>query len=103
MQFIHGKCAGTSERFQKGNLESRMGQTRDISEWASFVKDGIQQARQLAWDKSAKSRPNYNGVEKAVDEFTTRKLYKKLSQKQPMQAGALRSIITDGVWYPQRA
>eukprot|EP00972_Heterocapsa_arctica_P052397 7710271-Heterocapsa_arctica.AAC.1 len=30
-------------------------------------------------------------------------LYNKLTQKQPMQAGALHTIITDGVWYPQRA
>eukprot|EP00972_Heterocapsa_arctica_P038385 5652223-Heterocapsa_arctica.AAC.1 len=38
-----------------------------------------------------------------MDEFTTRKLYNYRAQKQPMQAGALHTIITDGVWYPQRA
>jgi hypothetical protein len=38
-----------------------------------------------------------------VDELTTRKLYNKLAQKRPMEAGALHSIITDGVWYPERA
>jgi hypothetical protein len=35
------------------------------------------------------SRPNYKGVEKLkVDEFTARKLYNYLAQKQPMNAGA---------------
>eukprot|EP00972_Heterocapsa_arctica_P014826 2185339-Heterocapsa_arctica.AAC.1 len=53
--------------------------------------------------KTAKIMQNYDGVEKGVDEFTTRKLYNFLAQKQPMKAGALRTIIIDGVWYPQRA
>eukprot|EP00972_Heterocapsa_arctica_P073361 10834035-Heterocapsa_arctica.AAC.1 len=55
------------------------------------------------WPEAAKSRPKYNGVEKGVDEFTTRTLYNCLTQKQPMNAGALHTIITDGAWYPQRA
>eukprot|EP00972_Heterocapsa_arctica_P039750 5857934-Heterocapsa_arctica.AAC.1 len=71
--------------------------TRGISEWPSFVKDGINRARQLAWEKAAKSRPEYKGVEKVVDEFTTWKVYNKLAQKQPLNAGALHTIITDGV------
>eukprot|EP00972_Heterocapsa_arctica_P080766 11900331-Heterocapsa_arctica.AAC.1 len=47
--------------------------------------------------------PNYTGVEQGVDEFTARKLYNHLARKQPMNAGALRTIITDGAWYPERA
>eukprot|EP00972_Heterocapsa_arctica_P040954 6036298-Heterocapsa_arctica.AAC.1 len=47
--------------------------------------------------------PNYRGVEGGVDEFTTRKLYNYLAQKQQINAGALHTIITDGVWYPERA
>eukprot|EP00972_Heterocapsa_arctica_P039760 5859474-Heterocapsa_arctica.AAC.1 len=48
------------------------GITRELSEWPSFVRDGIDRARQLACEKAAKSVPNYKGVEKGVDEFTTR-------------------------------
>eukprot|EP00972_Heterocapsa_arctica_P079022 11651504-Heterocapsa_arctica.AAC.1 len=50
--------------------------TREINDWPSSVRDG---------------------VEKGMDEFTTRKLYNKQAQKQPLNAGALRTIITDGV------
>eukprot|EP00972_Heterocapsa_arctica_P112953 16434618-Heterocapsa_arctica.AAC.1 len=85
------------------NITDHNGITRDIGEWPSFVRDGIDRARQLAWEKAAKSKPNYKGVEKGVDAFTTRKLYNYLAQKQPMNAGALHTIITDGVWYPERA
>eukprot|EP00972_Heterocapsa_arctica_P020548 3029730-Heterocapsa_arctica.AAC.1 len=62
---------------------------------AKFVRDGINRARQLAREKAAKIIPNYDGVEKGVDDF--------LAQKRPLNAGALHTIITDGVWYPQRA
>eukprot|EP00972_Heterocapsa_arctica_P106893 15745990-Heterocapsa_arctica.AAC.1 len=47
---------------------------RGISECPSFVRDGINRARQLAWGKTAKNKPNDDGVEKGVDEFTTRKI-----------------------------
>jgi hypothetical protein len=77
--------------------------TRKINEWPNFVKDGIARARQLSWEKAASNRPNYAGVEKGVDEFTSRKLYNALAQKKPMDAGALNTILTDGVWYPERA
>eukprot|EP00972_Heterocapsa_arctica_P012922 1898459-Heterocapsa_arctica.AAC.1 len=66
-------------------------------------RDGIDRARQLAWERAAKSKPNYKGVERGVDEFTTRTRYNKLAQKQPLNAGALHTIITDGVWHPERA
>eukprot|EP00972_Heterocapsa_arctica_P008810 1293196-Heterocapsa_arctica.AAC.1 len=69
----------------------------------AWVCQGRYKQSQLASEKAAKSRPNYKGVEKGVDEFTTRKLYNFLAQKQPMHAGASHTIITDGVWYPQRA
>eukprot|EP00972_Heterocapsa_arctica_P025261 3721167-Heterocapsa_arctica.AAC.1 len=79
------------------NITDHNNITRELSEWPSCVKDGTNRARQLAWEKAAKSRPMYNGVEKGMDEFTTRKLYNYLAQKQPMNAGALHTIITDGV------
>eukprot|EP00972_Heterocapsa_arctica_P115745 16449476-Heterocapsa_arctica.AAC.1 len=79
------------------------GVNRDLEDWQSFVKYGIDRTRQLTWEKAAKSRANYKGVEGGVDDFTTRKLYNKLAQKQSMNAGALHTIITDGVWYPERA
>eukprot|EP00972_Heterocapsa_arctica_P076573 11295184-Heterocapsa_arctica.AAC.1 len=72
--------------------------TRELSEWPSVVRDGIGRARQLAWEKAAKSKQHYKGAES-----TTRKLYNKLAQKQPLNAGVLRTIITDGVWHPERA
>ena len=57
----------------------------------------------MAWLKSAKGRHNYKGVKIGVDEDTTRKHYIKLSQSDPMKAGALHTILADGVWTPQRA
>eukprot|EP00972_Heterocapsa_arctica_P087525 12906815-Heterocapsa_arctica.AAC.1 len=42
-------------------------------------------------------------MEGGVGEITTRKLYSSLAQKQPMNAGALHTIINDGVWYLERA
>eukprot|EP00972_Heterocapsa_arctica_P002455 354797-Heterocapsa_arctica.AAC.1 len=55
------------------HITDHTGHTMDISDWPSFVIDGINRARQLAWERAAKSRPNYKGVEEGVDEFTTRK------------------------------
>eukprot|EP00972_Heterocapsa_arctica_P071238 10522518-Heterocapsa_arctica.AAC.1 len=63
----------------------------------------MKRARQQAWEKSAKNRPNYKGVEKGVDEATTRAFHTKLSHKDPMKAGALHTILADGVWTPRRA
>eukprot|EP00972_Heterocapsa_arctica_P071382 10545250-Heterocapsa_arctica.AAC.1 len=60
-------------------------------------------ARQQAWEHNARNRPNYKGVEKGVDEDTTRALYKHMVQKDHMKAGALHTIIADGVWTPRRA
>ncbi len=37
-----------------------------------------------------------------MDEATTRKYYNKLAQKDPRKAGALHTILADGVWTPQR-
>eukprot|EP00972_Heterocapsa_arctica_P014707 2165936-Heterocapsa_arctica.AAC.1 len=85
------------------SITDHKGVTRELSEWPSVVRDGIHRARQLAWGKAATIMPNYNGVEQNVDEFTTRKLYNYLAHEQPMHAGALHTIISDGVWYPQRA
>eukprot|EP00972_Heterocapsa_arctica_P060049 8857064-Heterocapsa_arctica.AAC.1 len=62
-------------------------QTRNFDELQDFVYDGIKRARQQAWDKSAKNRPNYKGVERGVDELASRKYYQKLVQKEPMKAG----------------
>eukprot|EP00972_Heterocapsa_arctica_P050688 7451755-Heterocapsa_arctica.AAC.1 len=45
---------------------------------------------------NAKNRPNYKGVEKGVDEATTRALYTNIIQKDPMKVGALHTIIADG-------
>eukprot|EP00972_Heterocapsa_arctica_P087296 12872999-Heterocapsa_arctica.AAC.1 len=71
-------------------------QTINIDEWQDFVYDGIKRARQQAWGKSAKHRPNYKGVERGVDEHTSRNYYQKLVQKEPMKAGALHTILADG-------
>eukprot|EP00972_Heterocapsa_arctica_P065755 9706034-Heterocapsa_arctica.AAC.1 len=46
--------------------------------------------------RSAENRPNYKGVERGVDEATTRKLYQKLAQIYPMKAGALHAVLADG-------
>eukprot|EP00972_Heterocapsa_arctica_P094346 13913127-Heterocapsa_arctica.AAC.1 len=51
----------------------------------------------------AKNRPNYKGVERGADEHTNRKYYQKLAQKEPLKAGALHTILADGVWTPRRA
>eukprot|EP00972_Heterocapsa_arctica_P080711 11893220-Heterocapsa_arctica.AAC.1 len=56
------------------SITDHNGVTRDLKDWSSFVRDGIVRARQLAWEKYAKSKTNYKGVEGGVDEFTTRKL-----------------------------
>eukprot|EP00972_Heterocapsa_arctica_P088565 13058487-Heterocapsa_arctica.AAC.2 len=42
-------------------------------------------------------------MEKGMDENTTRKYYIKLAQKEPMEAGALHTILADGVWTAERA
>eukprot|EP00972_Heterocapsa_arctica_P081607 12029265-Heterocapsa_arctica.AAC.1 len=52
------------------NITDHEGVNRDLKEWPSFVKDEIDRSRQLAWEKAAKSRANYKGVEGGVDEFT---------------------------------
>eukprot|EP00972_Heterocapsa_arctica_P107922 15895187-Heterocapsa_arctica.AAC.1 len=67
-----------------------------------FVYDGIKRARQQAWERCAKNKPNHKGVERGVDEHSTRKFYQKLVQKEPMKAGALHTILTDGIWTPKR-
>ena len=85
------------------NITDHNGINRDLKDWHDFVNDGIKRARQVAWQKSAKGRHNYKGLEVGVDEETTRKYYIKLSQIDPMKAGALHTIMSDGVWTPQRA
>eukprot|EP00972_Heterocapsa_arctica_P043738 6456465-Heterocapsa_arctica.AAC.1 len=78
-------------------------QTRNLYDWQEFVYDGIKRARQHTWEKCAKNRPKYKGVERGVDEHTTRKYYQKLAQKEHVKAGALHTILADGVWTPRRA
>eukprot|EP00972_Heterocapsa_arctica_P070081 10351549-Heterocapsa_arctica.AAC.1 len=73
-----------------------MGVTRDLDEWQSFVYDGTKRARQQAWERSARNRHNYKGVDRGVDEATARKYYVKLAHKEPMDAGALHTIVADG-------
>eukprot|EP00972_Heterocapsa_arctica_P114498 16442716-Heterocapsa_arctica.AAC.1 len=85
------------------NITDHKNQTRNLDEWQDFVYDGIKRARQQAWEKSAKHRPNYRGVERGVDAHTNRKYYQKLVQQEPMKAGALHTILADGVWTPRRA
>eukprot|EP00972_Heterocapsa_arctica_P088755 13087019-Heterocapsa_arctica.AAC.1 len=41
------------------NITDHKGVSRDLKDWPSFVRDGIDRARQPAWEKAAKSRPNY--------------------------------------------
>eukprot|EP00972_Heterocapsa_arctica_P107187 15791359-Heterocapsa_arctica.AAC.1 len=65
------------------NITDHNNQTRDLDDRHDFVYDGIKRARQQAWEKN---RPNYKGVEIRVDEATTRKLYQKLAQQDPMKA-----------------
>eukprot|EP00972_Heterocapsa_arctica_P015558 2290576-Heterocapsa_arctica.AAC.1 len=85
------------------NITDHKGQTRELDDWHDVVYDGIKRARQQAWETSAKNRPNYKGVEKGVDEATTRKFYQKLVQKDPTKARALHTILADGIWTPRRA
>eukprot|EP00972_Heterocapsa_arctica_P072018 10636698-Heterocapsa_arctica.AAC.1 len=80
-----------------------MGVTRDIDDWQRLVYDGINRARQQAWEKSAMNTHNYKGVERGVDEATATTHYLKLAQQEPMKAGALHTINADGVWTPQTA
>eukprot|EP00972_Heterocapsa_arctica_P032706 4818125-Heterocapsa_arctica.AAC.1 len=86
------------------NITDHKNQTRDPDDWHDSIYDGIKRARQQAWENNAKNIPNYKGVERGVDEATTRKLYQnKLAQKDPMNAGALHTVLADGVWTPRRA
>eukprot|EP00972_Heterocapsa_arctica_P101744 14990902-Heterocapsa_arctica.AAC.1 len=85
------------------NITDHKNQTKDLGEWLDFVYDGIKRARQHAWEKIARNRPNYKGMERGVDEATTRQFYQKPAQKDPMKAGALHTILADGVWTPRRA
>eukprot|EP00972_Heterocapsa_arctica_P001031 145601-Heterocapsa_arctica.AAC.1 len=78
------------------NITDHNGQTRELDDWHDFVYDGMERARKQAWEKSAKNRPNYKGVERGVDEATTRKHYQQLVQEDPMKAGALHTILADG-------
>eukprot|EP00972_Heterocapsa_arctica_P029349 4319959-Heterocapsa_arctica.AAC.1 len=68
------------------NLTDHKNQNRDLQYLHDFVYDGIERTRQQAWAKSANNRPNCEGVERGVDEATTRKLYQKLAQQYPMNA-----------------
>eukprot|EP00972_Heterocapsa_arctica_P086730 12786273-Heterocapsa_arctica.AAC.1 len=60
------------------NITDHKNQTRNLDDWREFVYDGIKRARQQSLDKCAKNRPNYTGVDRGVDEHTTRKFYQKL-------------------------
>eukprot|EP00972_Heterocapsa_arctica_P024081 3548364-Heterocapsa_arctica.AAC.1 len=60
------------------NITDHNGKTWDLDDWHDFVYDGIKRARQQVWENSAKHIPNYKGVDKGVDEDTTRALYKKM-------------------------
>eukprot|EP00972_Heterocapsa_arctica_P103626 15270932-Heterocapsa_arctica.AAC.1 len=85
------------------NITYHKGHTRYLDDWHDFVYDGINRARQQAWEKSAKNIPNYKGVERGVGDATTRELYQQLAQQSPMKSGALHTILADGVWTPRRA
>eukprot|EP00972_Heterocapsa_arctica_P093627 13810563-Heterocapsa_arctica.AAC.1 len=41
------------------NITDHRGQTRDLNDWQELVYDGIKRARQQAWEKCAKDKPNY--------------------------------------------
>ena len=60
-------------------------------------------ARQREWTKAAKTRKHYKGAEKGVDETTTKRWLTNLKKKNPMKAGALITVLADGVWAPDRA
>eukprot|EP00972_Heterocapsa_arctica_P053111 7820946-Heterocapsa_arctica.AAC.1 len=49
------------------NITDHDGVTRELTYGPSFVRDGIDRARHLAWEKAAKNMPNYKGVEGGVD------------------------------------
>eukprot|EP00972_Heterocapsa_arctica_P033797 4974198-Heterocapsa_arctica.AAC.1 len=85
------------------NITYHKNQTRNHDEWHYVVYDGIKRARQQAWENCAKNRPNYKGVERGVDEHISRNCYQKLVHKEQMKAGALHTILADGVWTPRRA
>eukprot|EP00972_Heterocapsa_arctica_P055856 8239151-Heterocapsa_arctica.AAC.1 len=85
------------------NIIDEKGKLRHIDEWPGFVRDGINRARQLTGQKAAKHKLHYKGLENRRDENTTRKYYIRLTQKKHMDAGALRIILADEVWTPERA
>eukprot|EP00972_Heterocapsa_arctica_P092000 13567066-Heterocapsa_arctica.AAC.1 len=75
------------------NITDQMGVTREIDDWQSLVDDGIRIARQQAWENSTRNRHNYKGMERGVNEATTRKHYLKLAPKEPMRAGAHKIYV----------
>ena len=60
-------------------------------------------ARQALWVKAGHRRPHYRGLERGVDEAATTKLYRRLVRRDYKRAGALHTILADGVWTPSRA
>eukprot|EP00972_Heterocapsa_arctica_P115554 16448395-Heterocapsa_arctica.AAC.1 len=61
------------------NLTDHMGVTRELDDWQGFVYDGIKRARQQAWEINARNIHNYKGIDRRVDEATTRKYYLELA------------------------
>eukprot|EP00972_Heterocapsa_arctica_P016682 2460149-Heterocapsa_arctica.AAC.1 len=86
------------------NIIDDKGELRQIDEWPGVVRDGIRRARQLTWQRAAKNRPHHKGMENVMDKNTTRTYYITLAQKNKhMDAGALHTMLADGVWTPERA
>ena len=67
-----------------------------------MVLDSVSAARRGLWADAIEHRPNYGGIS-SVDEETSVALYKKKVKVSPMVAGALHTILADGVWTPSRA
>ena len=71
----------------------------DVTEDDEFALDSISAARARLWAGAMEHRPNYGGI-KDVDEVTSVAYYKRKAKTAPMVAGALHTILADGIWAP---
>ena len=74
----------------------------DVTEDEDFALNSISAARARLWAGALEHRPNYGGI-KDVDEVTSVAYYKRKAKSAPMVAGALHTILADGIWTPDRA
>ena len=77
------------------------GVTWDIHVWPNFVVEGVEAARRTLWKEAVAGRATHCGIQ-IVKEGIGAVLYHKKIKVAPMVAGALRTILIDGVLGPWR-